>query len=209
LVFRAASSTLYACADSVMTDALLPMPEYCMLPIVRAVALLLAPVLPMIASAQGVTESNYQHVDPAHAIRAEGPYMARSNGDGSFRLRDLVIAGNVGLDARGLLVPTLPEPPEGHSTLAVLFDEDVCVVAAVVILDLGGVRNSVEVAFDFIDRDGNLIEREIRFPAGTTRQAFSADGFASRFAALRLTAPERGALGISRLRALPCSLGLS
>ena len=64
-------------------------------------------------------------------------------------LQGLVIAGNVGLDARGRLVPTLPEPPEGHTTLAILFDEDVCVVAAVVILDLGGVRNSVEVAFDF------------------------------------------------------------
>ncbi|MHA7885850.1 hypothetical protein [Roseicyclus sp.] len=177
---------------------------------VSDIALLLSLFMPIIASAQGVTESNYQHVDPSHAIRADGPYMARSGGDGSFRLRDLVIAGDVGLDARGRLVPTPPAPPEGHSTLAVLFDEDICVVAVVVMLDVGGVRNSVEVAFDFIDRDGRLIEREIRFPAGgNTRQAFSADGFASRFAALRLTAPERGALGISRLRALPCSLGMS
>lgn len=174
-----------------------------------AVALVLATALPVVVAAQGVTESNYQHVDPAHAIRADGTHMARSHGAGTATLHGLVIAGNVGLDARGRLVPTLPEPPEGHTTLAILFDEDVCVVAAVVILDLGGVPNSVEVAFDFIDRDGNLIEREIRFPAGTTRQAFSANGFDSRFAALRLTAPERGALGISALRALPCSLGLS
>ena len=60
------------------------------------------------------------------------------------------------------------------------------------------------------DRDGTRDEREIRFPAGTTRQGLPArTSFASRFAALRLTAPERGALGISALRALPCSLGLS
>lgn len=176
---------------------------------IAAAALIGVAAMPGGSLAGGVTESNYQHVDPAHAIRADGTYMARSHGAGTVTLRGLVIAGNVGRDARGRLVPTLPEPPEGHTTLAILFDEDVCVVASVVILDLGGVRNSVEVAFDFIDRDGNLIEREIRFPAGTTRQAFSADGFASRFAALRLTAPERGALGISALRALPCSLGLS
>jgi len=159
--------------------------------------------------AQSVFESNYLHIDPDMAIVADGRFPAERVAVVGIRFPRLEIGGRIAVSPTGALSIAPPRGGPG-ATVAALFEEDVCVFGAQVTVEAGLEGNSVEIRFRFVDRTGDTVAEITRFPAGgTTRQAFSAQSFAFRVAAVEVTSAHAPDFALSHIRALPCALQLS
>ncbi|MDE4134360.1 hypothetical protein PXK00_14650 [Phaeobacter sp. QD34_3] len=161
-----------------------------------------------IVSAEGVSETNYLHIPFEEALVARGFYSAAN------LERESAFFDGVTISAKVLRPRTAKNSVTGDgeemSTISIGFDEDICVIGVKVAVNTRGVRNGVQVQFLFKTRDDEGVDRETRWPAGgTTLQSFRSDSFASRFAAVDISAASNSGLAIGDILALRCPMALS
>lgn len=115
-----------------------------------------------------------------------------------------------GLEANERLGLILSKSTYAFDSIAVIFQEDMCSIGFQLRLPYREKRNSIPVEFTFFGREGNVIETERRWPAlGTTRQSFTSENFASRFAAVEFRAETLNEMSVGEIRLLPCSAAVS
>lgn len=173
----------------------------------------IALVLPMIAqagalAAQGVDETNYDQIDPETAYQIPGFIPAKRVKDKQFDFGFAMVG--VGLKVNEQLGILLSKSTYPYDSVAVIFEEDMCSIGFQLRLPYREKRNSISVEFIFVGREGNIIETEKRWPAtGTTRQSFTSEDFASRFAAVEFRAETLNEMAVGDIRILPCSAAVS
>ncbi|WP_146345898.1 hypothetical protein [Falsiphaeobacter marinintestinus] len=158
--------------------------------------------------ADGISETNYLHIDPRNAISV----FARFPGVGRVSRPFFFDGGKVGrrlIHGRDGQV-ALALDGQDQANVSIVFDEDICAFGAKIRIDTKGIRNSVKVTFSFQSRKAESVDQELRWPAGgTTLQSFSSDNFASRFAGVQISASADSDLVVSDILALPCAMAVS
>lgn len=156
------------------------------------------------ARAEGVNEVNYLHIEREISLAAMGHFRGSNLGERSVEtFGRLSLAAGLQLSDTGVLTAGSAEAPAGSTTLSILSEEDICTVGVAVTHH--GETNRIQVTFEFLRRDGSLVEQETRWPAsGTTLQAFSVDTEDQRFAAVRITAQVHATFSVSNILAVEC-----
>lgn len=159
-------------------------------------------------AADGITETNYLHIDPANSLVLEGFFSATDvvgrviEGEG-MRVGVALVEGLAGELAVSVDM-------QDRDSVAFLFDEEICAIGVQISLPPREQRNSIPVEIHFLARDGSVVDELRRQPAlGTTRQAYSSDQFTHRFIGVEITVDTIGEMSIGEIRALPCSLAIS
>ena len=158
--------------------------------------------------ADSIRESNYQHIDPQTAILVDGVFEAHLVRGRLVRFEGVQMASALSVDATKSVRP-LRSLPRSDS-VALVFDDDICAIGFQLTLPSRAQSNSIPVEIRFVSRDGEIVETLTRQPAlGTTRQAYSSNGFDQRFAALQISAQTKSEMAVAGIKALPCSLPIS
>lgn len=159
--------------------------------------------------ADNIRESNYLHIDPSTAIHVSD-YIEAHRLKGRILNLERVQVGAAFTSGPAAAVALSRRSPELDS-VALLFDVDLCAFGFQISLPSRDQSNSIPVDIRFLTRDGETVDALRRYPAlgTTTRQAYSSEGFAHRFAAVQIISETRSEMGIGEIRALPCSVATS
>ena len=171
-------------------------------------ALAVASNLAGAARADPIRESNYQQIDPRTALYLKQIFEAHLVRGRIIRFEGAQVAADLVVDMGKGVRPRRGLPR--RDTIVLMFDDDICAIGFQLTLPPRAENNSIPVEIRFVSRDGEVVDLLTRQPAlGTTRQAYSSNGFDHRFAALQISAQTVSEMAVADIKALPCSLPIS